>query len=523
MSRSYECIVVGGGLAGLTSMAYLRKNGISSLLVEKRHKLGGLVETFWHQGFAFDAGIRAFENSGIIFPMLKDLGIEFPFVKNEVTIGIGKKSMALEGKDSLIRYEEMLADLFPMERESIGRIMAEIRKVMGYMEVLYGIDNPLFIEKMDPVYLRKTLLPWFMKYQVNIRKASKLQEPIGAYLRRFTENQALIDVIIQHFFEDTPAFFALSYFSLYLDYSYPLGGTGKLPEKMAEYIRENKGEIKTGTGVVKVNPENHTVTLDAGEVITYEKLIWAADQRSFYSMIEGGLDEKVQAQKSLVEKSRGGDTILTVFLGVEKDETYFQERCGSHRFHTPSLEGLSTVHFPVHVEEAKEKELFRYTEEYLEKTTYEMSCPSLRDRSLAPPGCTGIVVSTLFSYEVVKRMKDLGVYEEFKAFSVKTILRVLEESIFPGFQEKVRFSLCATPLTMENETHNYQGAITGWAFTNPTMPSEDRFKKIANSVKIPLLDIYQCGQWTFSPSGLPVSILTGKLAADQVKKKKEQR
>lgn len=206
MSRSYECIVVGGGLAGLTSMAYLRKNGISSLLVEKRHKLGGLVETFWHQGFAFDAGIRAFENSGIIFPMLKDLGIEFPFVKNEVTIGIGKKSMALEGKDSLIRYEEMLADLFPMERESIGRIMAEIRKVMGYMEVLYGIDNPLFIEKMDPVYLRKTLLPWFMKYQVNIRKASKLQEPIGAYLRRFTENQALIDVIIQHFFEDTPAF-----------------------------------------------------------------------------------------------------------------------------------------------------------------------------------------------------------------------------------------------------------------------------------------------------------------------------
>ena len=29
---------------------------------------------------------------------------------------------------------------------------------------------------------------------------------------------------------------------------------------------------------------------------------------------------------------------------------------------------------------------------------------------------------------------------------------------------------------------------------------------------------YQAGQWTYSPSGLPIAILTGKLAADQVTK-----
>ncbi len=31
-------------------------------------------------------------------------------------------------------------------------------------------------------------------------------------------------------------------------------------------------------------------------------------------------------------------------------------------------------------------------------------------------------------------------------------------------------------------------------------------------------DIYQAGQWTFSPSGLPVAILTGKVTADAVHK-----
>lgn len=73
MNREYDAIVVGGGLAGLTSAAYLCKYGVKTLLVEKGEKTGGLVNTFWHQGFAFDAGIRAFENSGILFPMLKSL------------------------------------------------------------------------------------------------------------------------------------------------------------------------------------------------------------------------------------------------------------------------------------------------------------------------------------------------------------------------------------------------------------------------------------------------------------------
>jgi hypothetical protein len=44
-------------------------------------------------------------------------------------------------------------------------------------------------------------------------------------------------------------------------------------------------------------------------------------------------------------------------------------------------------------------------------------------------------------------------------------------------------------------------------------------QSIKRSIFTPLKDIYQAGQWTFSPSGLPISILTGKLAADKVHKK----
>ena len=82
--NAYDVVIVGAGAAGLTSAAYLCKKGYKVLLCEKSEKTGGLVSSFQYNGFFFDTGIRAFENSGIIFPMLKQLGIQIEFIKNPV-------------------------------------------------------------------------------------------------------------------------------------------------------------------------------------------------------------------------------------------------------------------------------------------------------------------------------------------------------------------------------------------------------------------------------------------------------
>ena len=113
MRDEYDAIVVGGGLAGLTSVAYLSRYGYRTLLCEKSAKTGGLVNTFWYRGYAFDGGIRAFENSGIVFPMLKSLGIEIEFIKNPVSIGIGMRWARLSSRDSLQNYVSMLSSIFP--------------------------------------------------------------------------------------------------------------------------------------------------------------------------------------------------------------------------------------------------------------------------------------------------------------------------------------------------------------------------------------------------------------------------
>jgi len=52
--------------------------------------------------------------------------------------------------------------------------------------------------------------------------------------------------------------------------------------------------------------------------------------------------------------------------------------------------------------------------DYFKHTTYEISCPALRDSSLAPRGNTGLIVSSLIDYDVPKVAALQGCYSEFK-------------------------------------------------------------------------------------------------------------
>ncbi|MDO9494015.1 NAD(P)/FAD-dependent oxidoreductase [Acetobacterium sp.] len=540
--NTYDVIVVGAGMAGLTSAAYLSKAGYTTLLCEKSEKPGGLVGSFCRQGFSFDAGIRAFENSGIVLPMLAQLGIALEFVNNPVVIGIEDTQMTLEGVESLAAYATMLSAKFPDNQAEIAAIIDEIRKVTGYMDVLYGIENPLFMDlTMDKEYLFKTLLPWLLKYQVNIRKAQKLNEPIESYLLRFTKNQAIIDVISQHFFEKMPTFFALSYFGLYSDYSYLIGGTGRLVTAMRDFIAAHQGELVLGTEISQIDIRTRQVMTRDGRRFGYQELIWCGDMKALYKAVDdaksGELGSRVWEQQQKIHENCGGDSILTVYLGVNLEPPYFARRCGPHCFYTPSKAGLSAIqseHWPAVLADPtrsaadQQTALKAWVREYLELTTYEISCPALRDPALAPAGKTGVIVSTLMDYRLVKAIAEAGWYRDFKDLCEEQILAVLENSVFPGLTEQVEQCFSSTPLTIERLTGNSGGAITGWAFPDDAkagkLPAVSVFRKIAKTIETPLPHIYQAGQWTFSPSGLPVSILTGKLAADGViKQLKKQR
>ena len=227
----YDVIVVGGGIAGLTAAAYLSKKGKQVLLIEKNDKCGGLVNSFKRNGFQFEAGVRALEDAGIIFPMLKELDIELEVVKSKVSVGVEDEIIRVEDISSLNAYKDMLIKLYPESEADIENVIKEIRRIMRHMDVLYGVENPIIKDVWkDKKFIFTKLLPWLPKFLFTIRKINRMNMPVEVYLQTIIKDASLRDIISQHFFRDTPTFFALSYFSLYLDYFYPKGGVGKLAD-----------------------------------------------------------------------------------------------------------------------------------------------------------------------------------------------------------------------------------------------------------------------------------------------------
>lgn len=508
-AKHYDVVVVGGGMAGLTAAAYCARSGLSVLLCEKQERLGGLVNSFERNGFIFDQGIRAIENSGIIFPMLAQLGIEIPFVHSPVTLQICDERLLIEDFHSLDGYQKMLTRLYPENEGDICSIMAEIRKITDYMQVLYGIDNPLFLDNFQDVrYVLSTLFPFLFKSLHTMGKIKKLQEPVTTFLSRFTKNQSLIDIIAQHFFADTPTFFALSYFGLYLEYQYPLGGTGALVSAMERYLNEHGSAILSSYSVTAIDAENQLID----EKFSYTHLIWAADLKSMYRCLKQPLPQR-QAQ---LEAQKGGDSIFSFSIACSLPPAYFAEKSSPHLFYTPTKDGLGIVAPTALDPSCQEREVIeQYLISYLENTTFEISLPVLRDPSLAPEGKSALLISCLFSYELTRRIEKQGWYEEAKALCEKTILRVVSENLYPELPSHLLESFSSTPTTLERLTANSEGAITGWAFTGGKIPVIHSMQEITKSVRTEYASISQAGQWAFSPSGLPISVMTGKLASNR--------
>ena len=163
--HKYQTVIVGGGIAGLTCAAYLAKGGQKVLLIEKNPECGGLVNSFSRDGFRFEAGVRALENAGIIFPMLQELGIELEVVESKVSVGVEDEILHIEDIDSLAKYGDLLKKIYPESEAEIDQLLKIIRKFMKHMDVLYGIENPnCKDQKKDRAYLFKELLPWLPKF-----------------------------------------------------------------------------------------------------------------------------------------------------------------------------------------------------------------------------------------------------------------------------------------------------------------------------------------------------------------------
>jgi len=529
--KSYHTVVVGGGIAGLTATAYIARAGKKVILIEKNPEVGGLVNSFWRNGFKFEAGVRALEDAGIIFPMLKNLNIELEVVKSKVSLGIEDKIMHINDIKSLEEYRALLKEFYPGSEKDIDDLLITINKVMKHMEVLYGVENPIFKDvNRDMKYVFTKLLPWLPKFIFTVGKINRMQLPVEEYLGKTIKDRPLRDIISQHFFKKTPSFFALSYFSLYLDYYYPKGGVGILSESIQGKIRELGGEIKNETLVKEVIAAKKMVIDDRGNSYVYENLIWAADLKTLYNITDlenlpAAVKTKTHKLKSKMLAHRGSESVFSLYLQIDEPLQSFEKIANGHLFYTPSREGLGQTHSAdldsliANFETTSKDDVLKWMDRFTSLNTYEISIPGLKDSSLVPPGKTGMIISLLADYELFRKAKEAGWLQEFVVEFENRMLATLSRTIYPMLGSKVIGRFSFNPLSFQSRLGNSEGAIVGWEFRKD-LPAINKIQHAARSVLTPLPSVFQAGQWAYSPAGVPMSILTGKLAANKVLKTK---
>lgn len=516
-----DVIIVGGGIAGLTAANYLAKTSLKVCLIEKESTLGGNILSFNYHGHVLDGGIRSIESSGVLKPMIEDLDLDVSLVKSPVTLGIKDDVIELNDLNDIPHYESLLMKHFPDDQKEILLIVKKIKSILKKMDVLYGIDNPMIVDiKKRPRYAL-SLIPWFFKFVPTILSIDRLTLPVEDYLSRYTKNQALIDLIAQHFFKATPTFFALGYFSIYFDYHYPLGGTGALIKALEKRASEHHVTILKETSIQKVNPNKRYIKDNNQHTYYYKKLIWAADLKALYQNLEELSDlssnqsKKIEHKKHLMSDKRGAESVLTVYLETDLDTDYFKKIHSGHFFYTPKTDGKHSKTYDL---SSDQDTLFNTLKTLYDLETYEISIPALRDPSLSPKGKAGLIISILCPFDLIKHVSDCGFYEAFKKMTETHFTDVLSSSIYPGLKDHILSSFSSTPITFQNRTHNTDGAIIGWAYDSKPIPVHHKMSSIMKSIQTPIPHVYQAGQWSFSPAGVPISIITGKLAADRVKK-----
>lgn len=507
-----DVLVVGGGLAGLTAASYLSREGLKVTLCEQSENLGGLLSGYTYEGFYFDTGVRSLLNAGLLKPMIKELDLELSLLKSRVSLGFGEKRIEHQGEDFLENYLALLGEYFPKEKKNLKKMKKAMERVSSRMEVIYGTDNPLFVEDKDPSYLLKELLPWLLKYKRSMKAMEKEEKEVRDYLSQYTKDKSLLDMITQHFFKGVPASFALGYFYLYGDYYYPRGGTQALVSAFEKHLEKHKVEVYRKNRITVIDAPKREALLSSGEWISYSKLIWACDEVSLYRDVlprTKAFDKRL----NFLKESKTTESIFGVNMGLCMNPKELP--MSAHHFFTPNLKGLHTLE---PLQDASIEEKKRYLKDYLERTTFELSVPDLRDESLQGEDKLSLQVSTILDYDFFKKASLEGQEEELKNYGKEVLLDILEEHFYPSIKERIESIHVVTPLSYERRTLNFKGAISGWSFDQEKIPSLTSFKEMRKATFTEIPHIFKAGQWSFSPAGIPVAILTGKLAATDVLK-----
>lgn len=288
--------------------------------------------------------------------------------------------------------------------------------------------------------------------------------------------------------QDTPALYSLmNYAGLKLGTWYPQGGFGSVIDAMVEVAKKQNVKIHLDAPVEQISAEGNLVQgiQVFGEEIKFDAVVAAAD----YQHVEDKLlPEKFQNYREQYwENKTFAPSCLIYYLGIS-------ERIPELKHHTLFFD-----------EDLFEHSVDIYKEpKWPAKPLFYVCCPSRTDNSVAPEGHENLFLLM----PLAPGLKDEEPVRE-KFFQI--MMDRLEKQIGRSISRYVDYkkSYCVSDFVLDY--NSYKGNAYGLANTlqqTAILKPKIRNKKLKN--------LFYAGQLTVPGPGVPPSLISGKIAAEQV-------
>ena len=478
-------IIIGAGLAGLSTGCYAQMNGYTSKIFEYHSKPGG-VAAVWKRGeYLIDGGIHfliCHRPGTPIYDVYSEIGAVGSYEMEDMT------SYARFVDETGDRVVEFTEDLVKLERDLIEISPEDAQELRKFIkEVNWMKDSPLLTDlgmSTSPPELRGRFDS--LKEMWDMR--SFLKYFTGKYSKSATEySENLKSPFLKTIFQNLFSPDAAIWFVIMMLATVAAGHVGLFKGGCHEFVRpleENfnslGGQIQYRAKVEKILVEDDVAV---GVVLSDESehradvIVSAADGRSTLFDLLGGnyIDDKIKKRYNTWRK---WDPLVVVSLGVNR---LFEDEAPLNMF--MMKEPLEYADRSVRILPLR---VFNYGDAF------------------APKGKTVIQVMLETEWDYWSNLRhNRKEYESIKKDLAREIIKRLEVH-YPGITSQIEMTDVATPYTSWRYTLNDKGSPMGWLLTKNTLT------EVVPRTLPGLENFLMAGHWVLPGGGVPGSIYTGR-------------
>ena len=482
-----KAIVIGAGFAGLSAATKLADAGYEVTILEKNAMAGGRARVFEEKGFRFDMGPSWYWMPDVFERYFAEFGKKVADYYDLVRLNPSYKVIfnTAEAIDLPADSEELKELFESIEKGSSTRLEAFLKESKYKYEVGIG----------EFVWKPGLSITEFFDYRLLIKAISlDLFASFGKYIRKFFSNRRLLQLMEFPILflgatpRNTPALYSLmNYAEIALGTWYPMGGMYEIVKAMVQLAEEKGVEIRLNEEVRRIEVQGRVakkVITDNGE---YEAdiVIGGAD----YHHIENRLlDPEHRNYSEAYWQSRTmAPSSLLFYIGVDRNV----DKLIHHNL-------FFDEDFDVHADEI-------YTRpQWPSKPLFYVSAPSKTDESVAPQGAENLFI-------LIPIAPDLADGEEVREKYYDIVMERLEKYVGHGIRKHVVYKRSFAVSDFKNDYHSFRGNAYGLA--NTLMQTAFLKPGLKNNK---VRNLYYTGQLTVPGPGVPPSLISGLVVANQV-------